>query len=97
MSACAGKQLDREAFLNLLLYRLDTFYAAFLKGTFEMTDYTKRSSTIGAEIEVESGEVRMSGRATDVDATGALTVMTPDGKTHRLTSVHETTLRKSNR
>ena len=97
VSACAGKQLDREAFLNLLLYRLDTFYAAFLKGTFEMSNYTKRSSTLGAEIEVEAGGERMIGRATGVDATGALTILTPAGVMHRLTSVHETTLKKSNR
>jgi BirA family biotin operon repressor/biotin-[acetyl-CoA-carboxylase] ligase len=97
VSKCAGKQLDQEAFLNLLLYRLDTFYAAFLKGTFEMADYTKRSSTIGEEIEAESDGARIIGRATGVDATGALTILTPEGTTHRLTSVHETTLKKSNR
>ena len=30
VSACSGKTIDREAFLNILLYRLDTFYASFL-------------------------------------------------------------------
>lgn len=97
VSACAGKELDREAFLNLLLYRLDTFYASFLKGTFEMAAYNKRSSTIGTEVEVEVGGTSLIGKATGVDVTGALTIITPDGSTHRLTSVHETTLKKSNR
>ncbi len=97
VSACAGKQLDREAFLNLLLYRLDTFYASFLKGTFEMATYNKRSSTIGTEVEVEVGGTSLIGKATGVDVTGALTITAPDGSTHRLTSVHETTLKKSNR
>jgi BirA family transcriptional regulator, biotin operon repressor / biotin---[acetyl-CoA-carboxylase] ligase len=97
VSACAGKQLDREAFLNLLLYRLDTFYSSFLKGTFEMADYNKRSSTIGNEVEVDSGVKRIMGLATGVDASGALTIQGSDGTEHRLTSVHETTLRKSNK
>jgi BirA family biotin operon repressor/biotin-[acetyl-CoA-carboxylase] ligase len=97
VSACAGKELDRDAFLNLLLYRLDTFYASFLKGTFDMADYYRRSSTIGSDVEVETGGTRIAGRATGVDVTGALTILAPDGSTHRLSSVHETTLRKSNR
>ena len=97
VSACAGRQLDREAFLNLLLYRLDTFYASFLKGTFEMTDYNKRSSTIGSDIEVEMSGTSIAGKATGVDVTGALTILAHDGNVHRLTSVHETTIRKSNR
>lgn len=97
ISACAGKQLDRDAFLNLLLYRLDTFYSSFLKGTFEMNEYYKRSSTIGSEVELETGGERLVGRATGVDVTGALTLVAQDGSVHRLTSVHETTIRKSNR
>lgn len=97
VSACAGKQLDREAFLNLLLYRLDTFYASFLKGTFEMADYTKRSSTIGSDVEVEMNGSIIVGKATGVDVTGSLTILASDGSIHRLTSVHETTIRKSNR
>jgi BirA family biotin operon repressor/biotin-[acetyl-CoA-carboxylase] ligase len=97
VSTCAGKQLDREAFLNLLLYRLDTFYASFLKGTFEMADYTKRSSTIGSDVEVEMNGSSIMGKATGVDVTGALTILASDGETYRLTSVHETTIRKSNR
>ncbi len=97
VSACAVKPLDWEAFLNLLLYRLDAFYVSFLKGTFEMAAYNKRSSTIGNEVEVETSGTSIIGKATGVDATGALTIITPDGSMHRLTSVHETTLKKSNR
>lgn len=97
VSACVGKQIDREAFLNLLLYKLDTFYASFLKGTFEMVGYDKRSSTIGAQVEVEMGGASIVGKATGVDFTGALTILATDGTLHRLTSVHETTIRKSNR
>jgi BirA family transcriptional regulator, biotin operon repressor / biotin---[acetyl-CoA-carboxylase] ligase len=97
VAGCAGRPLDREAFLNLLLYRLDTFYASFLKGTFEMGDYIKRSSTIGSEIEVEMEGSRMVGRATGVDGTGALIMIAQDGSEHRLSSVHETTIRKCNR
>jgi BirA family transcriptional regulator, biotin operon repressor / biotin---[acetyl-CoA-carboxylase] ligase len=97
VSSCAAKRIDRDAFLNLLLYRLDTFYASFLKGTFEMADYNKRSSTIGSEVEVEAEGRTILGRATGVDPSGALTILAPDGSTYRLTSVHETTIRKSNR
>jgi BirA family biotin operon repressor/biotin-[acetyl-CoA-carboxylase] ligase len=97
VSSCAAKRIDRDAFLNLLLYRLDTFYASFLKGTFEMADYNKRSSTIGSEVEVEAEGRAILGRATGVDPSGALTILAPDGSTYRLTSVHETTIRKSNR
>jgi BirA family transcriptional regulator, biotin operon repressor / biotin---[acetyl-CoA-carboxylase] ligase len=97
VSMCAGKLIDREGFLNLLLYRLDSFYSSFLKGTFDIADYSKRSSTIGSEVEVESSGVIVTGTATGVDAAGALTISAPDGSSHRLTSVHETTLKKSNR
>jgi BirA family biotin operon repressor/biotin-[acetyl-CoA-carboxylase] ligase len=97
VSACAGKPLDREAFLNILLYRLDNFYTSFLKGTFEMEGYNKRSSTIGSEVEVEVGGTTIMGMATGVDATGALTILANDGNTHRLSSVHETTIKKVNR
>jgi BirA family biotin operon repressor/biotin-[acetyl-CoA-carboxylase] ligase len=97
VSACAGKGFDREAFLNILLYRLDIFYASFLKGTFEMSEYTSRSSTIGSEVEVEMGGMTFMGKATGVDVTGALIIVSDDGKEHRLSSVHETTIRKSNR
>ena len=92
VSACSGKPVDRDAFLNLLLYRLDTFYSSFLKGTFEMAEYTKRSSTIGSEVEVQTGGTRLVGKATGVDVTGALTILAQDGSVHRLTSVHETTI-----
>jgi biotin-(acetyl-CoA carboxylase) ligase len=97
VSACAGKPIDREAFLNILLYRLDTFYASFLKGTFEMAEYNKRSSIIASEVEVEMGGMTIIGKATGVDVTGALTIVEQDGSIHRLSSVHETTIRKSNR
>ncbi len=97
VSACAGRPIDREAFLNILLYRLDSFYASFLKGTFEMADYIKRSSTVGSDIEVEVNGSKVIGRATGVDITGALVVMTPEGSEHRLSSVHDTTIRKTNR
>jgi BirA family biotin operon repressor/biotin-[acetyl-CoA-carboxylase] ligase len=97
VSACAAKQLDREAFLNLLLYRLDTFYASFLKGTFDMSDYNRRSSTIGTEVVVEMNGSTFAGKATGVDVTGALTVQGADGSIRRLTSVHEATIRKANR
>ncbi|HEY3421421.1 MAG TPA: biotin--[acetyl-CoA-carboxylase] ligase [Methanomassiliicoccales archaeon] len=97
VSACAGKVFDREAFLNILLYRLDTFYASFLKGTFEASEYTRRSSTIGSEIEVESDGTTIVGKATGVDATGALVLVSEDGSEHRLSSVQATTIRKSNR
>jgi BirA family biotin operon repressor/biotin-[acetyl-CoA-carboxylase] ligase len=97
VSSCASKRIDRDAFLDLLLYRLDAFYAAFLKGTFEMADYSKRSSTIGSEVDVETEGRRISGRATGVDHAGALTILATDGSTYRITSVHDTTVRKSNR
>ena len=97
LSACAGKPFDREAFLNILLYRLDSFYASFLKGTFEMAEYIKRSTTIGSEVEVERGGTTIMGKATGVDVTGALTIVGRDGSVHRLSSVHDTTIRKSNR
>jgi BirA family transcriptional regulator, biotin operon repressor / biotin---[acetyl-CoA-carboxylase] ligase len=97
VSACTGKAIDREAFLNILLYRLDTFYATFLKGTFDMAEYTKRSSIIGSEVQVEMGGTTIVGRATGVDATGALILITHEGGEHRLSSVHETTIRKSKR
>jgi BirA family biotin operon repressor/biotin-[acetyl-CoA-carboxylase] ligase len=97
VSSCASKRIDRDAFLNQLLYRLDTFYASFLKGTFEMADYNKRSSTIGSEVEADTEGRRISGRATGVDSSGALTILANDGSNFRLTSVHETTIRKSNR
>ena len=97
VSTCAGKPIDREAFLNILLYRLDTFYASFLKGTFEMAEYNKRSSIIASEVEAEMGGTTIIGKATGVDITGALTIVAQDGSVHRLSSVHETTIRKSNR
>jgi BirA family biotin operon repressor/biotin-[acetyl-CoA-carboxylase] ligase len=97
VSACSNKPIDREAFLNLLLYRLDTFYASFLKGSFEMAEYMKRSSTVGSEVEVAMGGMTFTGKATGVDVTGALIIVSHDGKEHRLSSVHETTISKSNR
>ena len=97
VSACSGKTIDREAFLNILLYRLDTFYASFLKGTFEMAEYNKRSSIIASEVEVEMGGTTITGKATGVDVTGALTIVAQDGSVHRLSSVHETTIRRHNR
>ena len=97
VSACSGKPVDRDAFLNLLLCRLDTFYSSFLKGTLRWPSTPNGRPPSALRSRCGTGGTRLVGKATGVDVTGALTILAQDGSVHRLTSVHETTVVRSNR
>jgi BirA family biotin operon repressor/biotin-[acetyl-CoA-carboxylase] ligase len=75
----ARAPVDRIALLDRLLAALDAEVAAVEAGRSPLERYRAACSTIGAEVVVEVGEGTIEGRATGIDAGGALVVVTADG------------------
>ncbi|MCE5295839.1 MAG: biotin--[acetyl-CoA-carboxylase] ligase [Euryarchaeota archaeon] len=88
LSEMAGHKFDHEAFLHLLLFKLDDFYKSYLKGMISTDDYLKRSSVIGRHVTGSVGDQRISGTAMYLDDMGALIIKGDDGLTYRLDSVY---------
>jgi BirA family transcriptional regulator, biotin operon repressor / biotin---[acetyl-CoA-carboxylase] ligase len=69
-----GASVDREELLGRLLDALETEVAAVEAELSPLERYRARCSTLGATVEVETADGVVSGRAVDLDATGALVV-----------------------
>lgn len=92
LAQLAAGPVDRVALLDRLLDALDAEVAAIESGRSPLERYRAACSTVGAEVVVEVGQSRIEGRATQIDASGALVVATPGGL-RRLTSGEVTRVR----
>jgi BirA family transcriptional regulator, biotin operon repressor / biotin---[acetyl-CoA-carboxylase] ligase len=90
---CCHHEISAELLLEEILAALDSFYLNFQTGRVDDEAYTRRSVTIGKQIEATIGGVKVRGKALFLDMDGALLIRTPDGMVLRLDSVHDTTLR----
>ncbi len=77
-----GGPVDREALLESLLETLEVEITAIEAGASPLERYRARCSTLGSVVEVETAEGVMTGRAVDLDPTGALVVTDGDGRRH---------------
>ncbi len=75
----AGTPVDRVALLERLLAALDVEVAAVEAGRPPLERYRAACSTLGADVVVEVGDRTIEGRATEIDASGALVVATAEG------------------
>ena len=80
-----GAPVDREALLSRLLDRLEAELVAVEIGASPLERYRARCSTLGTRVEVEVAEGVVSGRAVDLDETGALIVEEDGGRRHVVT------------
>lgn len=85
----AGRDIDQEHFMNVLLFRLDEFYGKFRKGDRDVDLYTRYSESLGQDIEVRLGDQKVRGRGMHLDPDGALVFRSEDGMIYRATSVHD--------
>ncbi len=69
-----GSEADLSIVYRDLMYILDMQYGRFLEGGSQaiLDDWTDRSSTIGKDIQVETAQGTVEGRAMGVDGSGAL-------------------------
>jgi BirA family biotin operon repressor/biotin-[acetyl-CoA-carboxylase] ligase len=84
-----GKELDQEHFLNLLLFKLDDFYARFRRGERDLALYARYSESLGQDIEVRLGDQKVRGKGMHLEADGSLVLRSEDGMIYRATSVHD--------
>jgi BirA family transcriptional regulator, biotin operon repressor / biotin---[acetyl-CoA-carboxylase] ligase len=89
----AGAPVDREMLLARLLDRLEAELVAVETGRSPLERYRARCSTLGASVEVEVVEGIVSGRAVDLDDTGALVVEEDGGRRHVVTGGEVTRVR----
>lgn len=68
----AGGPIDRVALLARLLAALDAEIAAVEGGASPLDRYRSACATLGSEVEVTAGDMRLRGRALDIDGTGGL-------------------------
>ena len=78
----AGEPVDREALLASLLDALEAEITAIEDGASPLERYRARCSTLGSTVEVEAPRAALTGRAIDLDPTGALVVEDGDGRRH---------------
>lgn len=84
-----GRELDPDHFMNVLLFKLDDFYARFRKGDRDLQLYTRYSESLGHDIEVRLGDQKVRGRGMHLDTDGSLVFRSEDGMVYRATSVHD--------
>jgi BirA family biotin operon repressor/biotin-[acetyl-CoA-carboxylase] ligase len=77
-----GASVDREELLGRLLDTLEIEVAAVEAGTSPLARYRARCSTLGATVEVQTADGMVTGRALDLDSSGALVVEDGDGCRH---------------
>jgi BirA family transcriptional regulator, biotin operon repressor / biotin---[acetyl-CoA-carboxylase] ligase len=75
----AGADTDREALLARLLDALSAEIDAIEAGISPLPRYRERCATLGTDVRVATADGIVSGRATEVDGTGALVVETDAG------------------
>jgi BirA family biotin operon repressor/biotin-[acetyl-CoA-carboxylase] ligase len=88
-----GAPVDREALLSRILDRLEAELVAVEAGVSPLERYRSRCSTLGASVKVEVAEGVVSGRAVDLDETGALIVEEDGGRRHVVTGGEVTRVR----
>jgi len=84
-----GKELDQEHFLNLLLFKLDDFYAKFKRGERDHSLYERYSESLGQDLEIKLGDQKVKGKGMYLEADGSLVLRSEDGMIYRATSVHD--------
>jgi len=83
------KELDQEHFMNVLLFKLDDFYAKFKRGERDLDEYTRYSESIGQDVEVRLGDQKVKGKGMHLEEDGSLVMRSEDGMIYRATSVHD--------
>ncbi|MHC1680090.1 MAG: biotin--[acetyl-CoA-carboxylase] ligase [Methanomassiliicoccales archaeon] len=89
LKGMCGMDIGPEHFMNVLLFKLDEFYAKFKKGDRNVDLYTSYSESLGQDIEVRLGDQKVKGRGMHLDPDGALVFRSEDGMIYRATSVHD--------
>jgi BirA family biotin operon repressor/biotin-[acetyl-CoA-carboxylase] ligase len=89
----AGQPVDRDALLTVLLDALEAEIAAIEAGDSPLARYRARCSTLGSTVAVETADGPGTGRAVDLDETGALVVEDGDGRRHTVTGGEVTRVR----
>jgi BirA family transcriptional regulator, biotin operon repressor / biotin---[acetyl-CoA-carboxylase] ligase len=89
----AGAPVDRAALLAALLDALEAEITGIEAGDSVLARYRSRCSTLGSAVEVETPHGPLTGRAVDLDETGALVVEDGDGRRHTVTGGEVTRVR----
>lgn len=89
----SGASVDRDALLDRIVERLDAEITSVEAGASPLERYRARCSTLGTIVEVETADGPLTGRATDLDATGALVVENGHGRRHVITGGEVTRVR----
>jgi BirA family transcriptional regulator, biotin operon repressor / biotin---[acetyl-CoA-carboxylase] ligase len=76
----AGGEVDREAVTHRLIEALAAEIEAIETGTSPLPRYRERCATLGTEVLVATADGIVSGRAIDLDPTGALVVQADGGR-----------------
>lgn len=84
VSEAAGHAVNRSDLLLSLLAHIERRYLALQHGHRPHREWASRLSTLGQQIVAETSEGTIVGLAQDVDETGALLILTPEGNTVRL-------------
>ncbi len=79
LAELAGRPVARETVLGDLLDALDREIVAVEGGRSPLDRYRAACTTLGSEIEVDTGAGRVIGRAVDLDASGALVIESQGG------------------
>lgn len=74
-----GSDIDRDALLGRLVEALATEIEAVEAGVSPLPRYRERCATLGTAVRVATADGVVSGRAIDLDSTGALVVEAADG------------------
>ena len=85
LAELGGRPVARETLLGDLLDSLDREVVAMEDGRSPLDRYRAACTTLGSEIEVDTGAERVIGRAIDLDADGAL-VIESEGRLERVAS-----------
>ncbi len=74
-----GRPIDREALLDAWLARLEPRYEALREETFDAGGWSTRQRTTGHEVEVDTGDEIVAGRACGVDPESGALLLEPVG------------------
>jgi len=92
---CSGRRADRTLFFQKLLVQLEETYRWVEERRFTkvLSEWRKRSDTLGRQVKVTQGPRHFFGQAVDVDEKGALLVRNDLGMVERVTSADVETLK----
>ncbi|MBC7264950.1 MAG: biotin--[acetyl-CoA-carboxylase] ligase [Chloroflexi bacterium] len=97
VSEAAGRPVNRGELLLSLLAHVERHYLSLQHGHLPHREWASRLSTLGQQIVAMTPEGTIVGLARDVDETGALLILTPEGNTVRLLAGDVTLCRKAAR